>query len=586
MLSLILVFSAGLLSSGCMRIFGPVIQPMKNDDVPGLYRPTVRTGYVIWLAAQGKYYTFASGYSSTEGGRPSWGRLGIFSLLLPLEMAGDTLVLPYDTYRLIRFHWNPPYWYCIRTGDWEAFDRRLGSGALPDSKDFRTFFSLPKEELLPQSERFRQLSELGPDALRETTFPLFVLASLPRSFLDVLLEHRHSEVSSADLLFCYAGSATFTPEAEDSLKTLLEGGVDPNLVESFQPGVTMIDTLLKLERESSSTQEKAQIRRRIDLFRRFGGRSFVELVQCEEVKTPVPLSVAPERLDPRLRPVFEKFPETLLRKWNFFLAYPGLLPLKTPALIVLSHGELRQVRLYELTSAGEWSESPTRSWWVPGGWYGIITPKRVLLPEEPSPLPTFVPERRHIPLNHSELYFCGEVIQQEDMEALTRIFSTDENRFASTWPGGGTFRYAGNAGRPGWIVAGKKDAPFLAKFREIVEPYHLPGDWKTFTVIYGDGIPREYAVLEYRTRRFVIPDSGGTELDGVETDGFRMHVYPPELFEHAASDLPCGKRRRGYWNEIGPENRHNLRVSIFYGDRVSPETLEKLIELARELRLE
>lgn len=84
-------------------------------------------------------------------------------------------------------------------------------------------------------------------------------------------------------------------------------------------------------------------------------------------------------------------------------------------------------------------------------------------------------------------------------------------------------------------------------------------------------------MLEYNTRKFA-------NLHGVDTDGYMVIVYPSVLHRTAAADLPCAPRKRGYWNEVGPTNKHGLKVAILYGDNIPPKTLDALISLAANLQ--
>ncbi|MDD3886690.1 MAG: hypothetical protein PHI35_07455, partial [Victivallaceae bacterium] len=63
-LFLLLIFC--FMFSGCMRILGETVQPLDDDDVPGLYHPTKRTWRIIEYAAHGRYNVFAAGTFYTE----------------------------------------------------------------------------------------------------------------------------------------------------------------------------------------------------------------------------------------------------------------------------------------------------------------------------------------------------------------------------------------------------------------------------------------------------------------------------------------------------------------------------------------
>jgi uncharacterized protein YceK len=562
-----------------MRVFGRIVQPLEDDDIPSLYHPTERTYRVIDDAAQGRYNNFPNGTSHSEGYTPIWSRIVFFSLALPFVAVGDTLLLPYDGYVSLKFRADPPYWYCIRKKNWTEFDKKIRNRNLPTEKDFIEAFSIQTSLDSPEMsfERFVALYELAPAVAPRRDYYFYSGFDLmPFRLFEYLLTHNPPIEDMQGILFSYTERDSLDSDDEKRLEALLKSGVNPNMVDPYDMATTVIDRLAEQSKTANpKTQQK--IDRRVALFRQYGAKSFKELIQENRVSTPIPVSSAPELLDIKLRPLFQQ----LQQHWSdknsvaFYLTYPECVPAGIPALIAVQRKTLKRVKIFERKPEGTWSEKPCRNWLVPREvWYLIITPKGVWLPELKSPLPTMVPAIRHITHDQYELWFCGNVIWPDDMNVLLTIFQLPKENFSSTYPENGRYQYAGNVGR-GIFPAKETDAPFLDNYKTLSPKFALPGTWKPYIVNYG--IPHTVAVFEHNTRYF-------GELRGVETDGFQMIVYPEILFKDAAFDLPCEKRKRGYWNEIGPANNHGLRISIFYGDNVSADTLQKLITLAQELR--
>ncbi|MDD3886564.1 MAG: hypothetical protein PHI35_06815, partial [Victivallaceae bacterium] len=488
-----------------------------------------------------------------------------------------TLFLPYDGYAACKFHANPPYWYCIRQKDWDEFDRKIQQRDLPCKKDFTTAKSsiLSGDSAGMAFERFVAMYELAPAAVPKCDYYFCSSTNMmPLRLFEYLLAHNFPIEDVQDVLFSYAKRDSLDYEEEKKLEALLKAGYDPCAVDSDCK--TVIDHLNE-QWKTSDPETKIKVKRRADLFRKYGAKTFKELIRQNQVTVPILVDAAPELMDVRLRPLFKQ----MRQRWDakglvaFYLSYPGCVPAGIPALIAVEGKTLKKIKIFEQRQGGVWSASPCRNWFVPNDvWYLIVTPKGVMLPGVDSPLPTMVPAIRHITHGQYELWFCGDVNWSDDMDALTTLFQLPKECFSSTYPEGGVFRYGGNVER--FIYPAREtNAQFIDNYKKISAKYDLPGSWKMFTVNYG--IPCNVAVFEYNTRRF-------GELHGVEVNGFQMIVYPHELFKNAASDLPCPKRKRGYWNEIGPENKHGFRISILYGDHVSPEILQKLVGVAQELK--
>ena len=555
---------------------------------------------------------------------------------LPLEVVADTLFLPKDLLLYGDYIANPPLSMLVRDNKYDAIKERLEKGENPEAMDMRTYSSSAVRQAIISGNAsiYALLLEYGALShapYREAPYALLHYLIVPKAkrgeksianakaIIRMALEHdgKNAKVDeTGSSVFCWCEylmnkKNNLTPdELEDCaciVEMLLQNGGKTNYYWEREKQTTL-DIVLESDSLPPNLKERL-----VSALRLYGGLKYEELPEKMASAKPnaapkrpmypksttfaAQLEKEPIEIDPMFNNVVEFLKSRTVT--GYFKVSNCLLGLSCPALVVeLGWGNghnviyRQQINIHRRTGPASWNmqsemfERPIheRLVFTPPG---VVIPSRIV-----DNMPNFLLREAWASMPECECYYernadpyykfrigdavlewakskgakMTNTIKMEDRTARSFHFHSFDT-YMQLWP----FK----------ITQADKDT--MEKAAKASKEAGVKGDW--FRVLAHQGeceyvfTTHRQSIEEFRERRCPYPDEVFCFLDvpRPQPGAFfeRMNRRQNKLKLTRQISLE-GIEGKAYWNYASVFSPRQFTLSLFFGDEVSAETVERL----------